>query len=228
MKDVINLSREKKMKKYNNKRMKHEKIAIEMAVIGIICLIISLLPGGYEACTGILQGIGTGLFTGVAILFVGGTKAYEINDSKEAINFIYKYRESIKRIYSIKISDDNKLFTINGIEHPIAMIDYAAFQLKIFLEEYFDNEKFYRIMSGKIIEYQKGYQEEYYERAKKLSGIFGEMMTCDEDFQIHVCKIRALINEFCEDIFDSDIEDEINELISKYKKAISRMNHSRI
>ena len=61
-------------------------------------------------------------------------------------------------------------------------------------------------MSEKVIEYQKCYQEEYYERTKKLSGIFGEMMTCYEDLQIHVCEMRVLINEFCEETYDSDSE----------------------
>lgn len=207
--------------------LRHEKIAILIAITGLVCLIVSVLPGGYEVCTGILQGIGTGLFTGVAILFVSGTKSYEINEKKEAIDALRKYQKSIEEIYKTEFNTDNKETTVKCIDDPL-MFNYCIYKLKIFLDEYCNNEQFDRIASDCILQLQRYFKEAYYEQIRELSDEFRERIPDYHELLKYSHKIIGLYDEFCEAFFDTDIDISIEEQILEYKKEISKLNHSRI
>ncbi len=216
------------MGKRIKERKKHEKIAIGLAGLGTACLIISAFPGGHEACTGILQGIGTGLFTGVAILFIGGTKTYEINEKNEAIDFLHKYKEEIEAIDKIEINIGNKKVIINGMNYSIAMINYIPLQIKLFVEKYSDDIKFNKIISDSMLEFQKSLKENYYKEAIDLCNEGNKSFNNHDEFLRYVHKIAALHNNFCEEVFEADVDIMINKSILKYNEEVSELNHSRI
>lgn len=58
--------------KGNNMRKlyKHEKTVILLGIIGLILIGISLCPGGWESATGILQGLSTGLWSGIVLFLL--------------------------------------------------------------------------------------------------------------------------------------------------------------
>ena len=78
---------------------KHEKFTIGTAVLAVALLIISCCPGGYEEATGILQGIATGLLSGVVLLFVAGIKNREVDELNKTLSF---YRELTRGLADIE------------------------------------------------------------------------------------------------------------------------------
>lgn len=209
-------------------RLKHEKIAIGMALIGLTLLGISVLPFGCETWTGILQGVGTGLFTGVVILCVGGTKSYEINDNSESIDFLREYCKSIYDIYEIKIDIENRVVIVKNIEYSIVMIPYVIFKYKNFFEKYCGNDTFDRIVPEIIRKFQKELTEDYYEQIKKLCDDCGERTANYDEFQKFVHEIYKLHPDFCESIFDSDIDSKIDRVILTYKEKKAKLSRSKI
>lgn len=63
-----------KKSKIRKIQLLHMQFTCIALIIGILCIIISAIPYGYEWGTGILQGIGTGLVTGVVVLLISGFK----------------------------------------------------------------------------------------------------------------------------------------------------------
>lgn len=93
------LSKKKKIHK-----IKHILTAIIISMLGLMFLLISSLNGGYEWWTDILQGLGTGLITGVAVLFIGGIKNYEINKLQTEIDELQDINVAL--FFSLKICKD--------------------------------------------------------------------------------------------------------------------------
>ncbi len=69
---------------------KHEKIVAVLIVISVLLIVISLCPGGYEEMTSILQGIGTGLLSGIVLLIVTSIKSQENKQLTEIYNIVHE------------------------------------------------------------------------------------------------------------------------------------------
>lgn len=178
--------------------------------------------------TEILQGIGTGLFTGVAILLVGGTKTHEIAVNNGAIEYINKYVGSIAELYDIEINIQEKTLKINNVKNFIIMIPYVAFKIMIFFEQYNNDEKFERIMSSEIIEIHNVLKKDYYDDIKKACEIYSIKKGNEKEVLIFASKINTLLGNICEALFELDFDLKIGELILKYNRNISELNRSRI
>lgn len=77
---------------------KHEKIAFLLSIIAGLLLIISCCPGGWEQATGILQGLATGLLSGMGLFFVSAMKDREHKKLDKVCNTISKFNSSLKNI----------------------------------------------------------------------------------------------------------------------------------
>jgi hypothetical protein len=77
---------------------KHVKIAILLSILAGLLLVISCCPGGWEQATGILQGLATGLLSGMVLFFVTGIKKREDKELKKVCNIIHKLNLSLKAI----------------------------------------------------------------------------------------------------------------------------------
>lgn len=66
---------------------KHEKAAGALFIFSIILMIISLCPGGLAEMTGILQGLSTGLLSGMVLLWITGIKGKEVKQLSNICNF---------------------------------------------------------------------------------------------------------------------------------------------
>ncbi|MCI9077319.1 MAG: hypothetical protein HFH68_00140 [Lachnospiraceae bacterium] len=64
---------------------RHEKTIVVLFIIATFLLIVSLLPGGYEEATNILQGLATGVISGIVLLFINGIKSKEYRQLTEII-----------------------------------------------------------------------------------------------------------------------------------------------
>lgn len=210
------------------KKLKHEWIAIILAIIGCMLLMLSTITYGWSEWTGILQGIGTGLFTGVVVLLVGGTKTHEITVNNGAIEYINKYAGSIAELYDIEINIQENTLKINNVKNSIIMVPYVAFKIINFFEQYDNDEKFERIMSSEIIEIHNGLKKDYYNDIKKAGEIYSLKKDKEEEVLIFANKINTLLGGICEEILDLDFDLKIGELILKYNKNISELNNSRI
>lgn len=62
---------------------KHTKIILISIMISFFLLIISCFPGGYDFFTGILQGLGTGILSGMCLAAINGLKGKEIRRLKK-------------------------------------------------------------------------------------------------------------------------------------------------
>lgn len=69
------------------KLCRHEKAALLLTAVAILFMIISFCPGGLKEATGILQGLSTGLLSGMVLLFVTGIKSKEIRELSDTYNF---------------------------------------------------------------------------------------------------------------------------------------------
>ena len=69
---------------------KHEKAALLLAVIAVLLMAISLCPGGWAEATSILQGLSTGLLSGMVLLLVAGIKGQETRELSDIYDFYYK------------------------------------------------------------------------------------------------------------------------------------------
>lgn len=72
------------------KLFKHEKTAFVLGIIGLVLMGISFCPAGWESATGILQGVSTGLWSGIILLFVNGIKSREIKELAEIYDIIHQ------------------------------------------------------------------------------------------------------------------------------------------
>lgn len=66
---------------------KHEKVAGALFIISILLMIISFCPGGWAEMTGILQGMSTGLLSGMVLLWITGIKGKEVKQLSNVCNF---------------------------------------------------------------------------------------------------------------------------------------------
>lgn len=66
---------------------KHEKVAGALFIISILLMIVSLCPGGWAEMTGILQGLSTGLLSGMVLLLITGIKGKEVKQLSNICNF---------------------------------------------------------------------------------------------------------------------------------------------
>lgn len=80
------------------KLSKHEKIAILLCILAVLLLIISCCSGGWEQATGILQGLATGLLSGMGLFFVSALKDKEYRELEKASKTIHKFNLSLKII----------------------------------------------------------------------------------------------------------------------------------
>lgn len=81
---------------------KHEKKVAVLIVISVLLIVISLCPGGCEEATSILQGIGTGLVSGIVLLLVTSTKSREYKQLTEIYNIVHECNlvfENISQLY---------------------------------------------------------------------------------------------------------------------------------
>ena len=69
---------------------KHEKVAFLLSATAILLMAISLCPGGLAEATGILQGLSTGLLSGMVLLLITGIKGREIRELSIAYDFYSK------------------------------------------------------------------------------------------------------------------------------------------
>lgn len=72
------------------KLFKHEKTALVLGIIGLILMGISFCPGGWEPATGIIQGLSTGLWSGIILLFVNGIKSREVKELAEIYDTMHQ------------------------------------------------------------------------------------------------------------------------------------------
>lgn len=80
------------------KLCRHEKIAFLLSILAGLLLIISWCPGGWEQATGTLQGLATGLLSGMGLFFVTGIKSREYEKLEKVCNTIHKFNSSLKII----------------------------------------------------------------------------------------------------------------------------------
>ncbi len=104
---------------------KHEKVTVWLFMIAVLLIIISCCPGGYEEATSILQGVATGLVSGIVLLLVTGIKSKEYKQLTEIYNIIYEsvlvfskislsYSDLLKKTYGGNLIDkDNFEFYVN-------------------------------------------------------------------------------------------------------------------
>lgn len=83
---IVTISKEANMRKL----YKHEKTVILLGIIGLILIGISLCPGGWESATGILQGLSTGLWSGIILFFINGIKSREVKELAEIYDTIHQ------------------------------------------------------------------------------------------------------------------------------------------
>ena len=69
---------------------KYEKMVFKLFILAFLLLILSWCPCGYQEVTGILQGLGTGLLSGIVLLFVTGIKSKEHKQLTKAYNAIHE------------------------------------------------------------------------------------------------------------------------------------------
>lgn len=69
---------------------KHEKAAFLLTVIALLLMGISFCPGGWAEATGILQGLSTGLLSGMVLLLITGIKGKEIKELSDIYDYWVK------------------------------------------------------------------------------------------------------------------------------------------
>jgi len=77
---------------------KHVKTAILLSILAGLLLIISCCSGGWEQATGILQGLATGLLSGMVLFFVTGIKKKEHKELEKVCNIIHEFNLSLEII----------------------------------------------------------------------------------------------------------------------------------
>lgn len=80
---------------------KHETLVGCMIVASVLFALCSFIPYGPEEGTGILQGIATGIFTGVVLLLINGVKKEELRDLEEQRSVIKEISDALGGLYHI-------------------------------------------------------------------------------------------------------------------------------
>lgn len=91
------LKAKEKVKSFFISRPRHEIITLQLLIIAILLLACSFIPFGLSSGTGILQGVSTGIISGIVLLSVTAIK------SRDSTDISKKYSEIIS---FLKILDD--------------------------------------------------------------------------------------------------------------------------
>lgn len=79
-----------------------QKYTIIMCIAGVLLIIWSQLPGGYEVFTDIFMGLGTGILGGCILFLITGKKSQELYEREEILFSLHEMEDYIEKLYSLQ------------------------------------------------------------------------------------------------------------------------------
>lgn len=192
---------------------KHEKVAVSLFTISILLMGVSFWHGVLDEAISILQGLSTGLLSGMVVLLVTGIREREIRELSDLYDFYYKNNNAFVDI----MESYNCLFhkTYHGKKEKMPFKTYADLIDETFNK--FDLACLELISLNRSLKQKDCITKDILELARSLDADLSDIQR-----KIDIAKAdgkdRVFLNEICEMFFDMQYK-----VTCFYPKSLSKM-----